>query len=239
MDKDSEESAKVEEGKRSFKRIFSRNNLLFILLFLIFLNLLYLDYLILQGFNIKTIEKIVTNPQPLSNTSENCSPDCIDAKISNAISKLKITGEITPSLFPTPTLSKVRTTNSSAQSNPKDYYVPFGSGSGSPSDWESIAGVSAYIDSTAYGNIKTVVFEVSLHIPTANEIVSVRLYNTTDGRVIAGSQLDFNGNTANSVLLSSQSINLDYANKFYTVQMKTQLGYQAILDQARVHITTK
>ncbi len=217
------------------RSIFSRSNILFLLLFLIFLNLLYLDYMILQKPSVNLSETTQVSPQSTNNNSF-CSQSCVD-KISSVRDLIT---NVTPTALLTPisTPKAVQNTISNTLSNPKDYYVPFGSGSGNSSDWQSVAGVSAYVDSTAYSNIKTVIFEVSLHIPTGNETASVRLYNATDGREITGSQLDFNGNT-NSVLLSSQSINLDYGNKLYVVQIKTQLSYQTILDQARVHITTK
>jgi hypothetical protein len=224
-----------QNPKPDKRNLFSRNNLLFLLLFLIFLNLLYLDYMIF----LKPVSNLSENTQVSSQSAKDnsfCSQSCVD-KI-NSVKDLITSVSPTAALTPMPTSKTVQNTSSNTPSNPKDYYVPFGSGSGSPSDWENVAGVTAYIDSTAYTSIKTVLFEVSLHIPTGNETASVRLYNATDGRVIAGSELDFNGNTS-SVLLSSQPISLDYANKLYTVQMKTQLSYQAILDQARVHITTK
>jgi len=237
MDKDFGENAQVSEKDSKFglRGMFSRNNLLFFLLFLIFLNLLYLDYMIFLRFNTNPSEKTQVSLQS-ANDNSFCSQNCVD-KI-NSVKDLITNVSPTVVLTPIPTSKAVQNISSNTSSNSKDYYVPFGSGSGSPSDWENVAGVTAYVDSTAYTSIKTVLFEVSLHIPTGNETVSVRLYNATDGRVIAGSELDFNGNT-NSVLLSSQPINLDYGNKLYTIQMETQLGYQAILDQARVQITTK
>jgi hypothetical protein len=224
-----------QNSKFGLRSIFSRSNLLFLLLFLIFLNLLYLDYMILQKPGANLSENTQAPSQSINDNSF-CSQSCVDKinSVRNLITNLTPTIALTP--IPTP--KAVQNTSLSTPSNPKDYYVPFGSGSGNSSDWQNVAGVSAYVDSTAYSNIKTVFFEVSLHIPTGNETASVRLYNATDGREIAGSQLDFNGNTS-SVLLSSQSINLDYGNKLYVVQMKTQLSYQAILDQARVHISTK
>ena len=199
-----------------FRKIITKNNLLFLILFFLFINLLYLDFYIYKNQAAKTEVK---------NIYQNITPK-------NPIVS------VTPNLTPTPTVSQQIYNLPIQSSTPKEYYVPFGSGSINSPEWQDVPGLQAYIDSTAYGNISKVVFEASVHIPTGNETASVRLVNATDGRVIAGSELTFNGN-ASSTLLSSGFITLDYANKLYKIQMKTQLNYQAILDQARVHITGK
>lgn len=225
------ENDSIEEKSNIFKKIASFKNISLIFLIFIFINLLILDILIFKGVNIKTISI------PSSQNTQNdlsCSSACI-TKINEAVQTFN-----KPSVLPTdtPIPTKTPAQSGSFTSNVKEYYVPFGSGSGSSLDWQDISGLQASVDNTSYPNIKSIVFEVSLHIPTGNEIASVRLYNATDGRVVANSQLDFNGNTT-SQLLISQPVNLDYGNKLYKVQMKTQLQFNAILDQSRLHITTK
>lgn len=204
------------------KKIFSKQNLLILVIFILFVNLLYLDFIIYQNGGIKTEVKNVYSP---SSYSEIPTP-------TQAIPLL------TQPPSPTPFSVKTPSFVAPTLSIPKEYYIPFGAGSLNSLDWQDVPGLQAYIDSTAYQNIKQVIFEVALHIPTGNETVSVRLVNATDGRALAGSELDFNGNT-NSILLGSQPITLDYGNKLYKIQMKTQLNYPAILDQSRLHITTK
>lgn len=214
-----------------FKKIILQQRILFILFFVIFLNLLYLDIVLFQKGN-----------QPPSLTQEapddsKCSAACVN-KINEAISSF---GNISPTLIPrsSPIPSKTSPASSGTSlSVSKEYYVPFGSGSGNSSDWQDVPGLQAYVDSTAYQNIAQVIFEASLHIPTGNQTASVRLVNATDGRVIANSELNFNGNS-DSVFLASQPITLDYGKKLYKIQIKTQLKYSAILDQSRLHITAK
>lgn len=232
----SEDSAN-EKRHGKIRGLFSAKNILVLTSFLILLNLIYLDFIILQNPGTKVIEKIISQNPDNSLDTQTCGKDCV-AKINEIVNLyLKPTNSLSPTLTPAP--AKVQTGQVSSQPQvAREYYIPFGSGSGSSSDWQDVAGLQAYVDSTSYPNIKSVVFEASLHIPTGNETVGVRLYNATDGRAISGSELNFNGNT-NSVFLSSQSISLDYGNKLYKVQMKTQLKYPAILDQSRLHITTK
>lgn len=224
----------IEEEQSFVNKIINRKNILFILLLLIFLNLLYLDTLFVKNSVSQPTKE--TSPIATNNNSQDyCSASCIDQKISNAISAFKINNSLTPSITPTPTKAVVQSNPASVS---REFYVPFGSGSGSSSDWQDVGGLQAYVDSSNYPNIKSIVFEASLHVPTGNETASVRLYNATDGHPVWNSQIDFSGNTS-SLLLTSQAVSLDSGNKLYKVQMKTQLQFQAVLDQSRLHITTK
>jgi hypothetical protein len=229
--------APVEEKTRNFKKYISPKVIIYLIIFLLWLNLVYLDVIILQGGGIKTIEKIVQEPLSTQTNNKNndeafCSKACITKINEAATTTAKSFAQ--PSITPVPTKTPAVYQASSAT---KEYYVPFGSGTGSSSDWQDVSGLQAYVDSSAYGNIKNVVFEASLHVPTGNENTAVRLYNATDNHPVWYSELDFSGNTQ-SVFLSSKPISLDSGNKLYKVQMQTQLQYPAILDQSRLHITS-
>jgi hypothetical protein len=226
----------VEEESYSLKRFLSLKHIFYALIILVLANLIYLDIVIFQGGNAKVIEKITSNPSSSQDTSKNndetfCSQACI-TKINEAGTSLN---KATPTSLPTSAPTKAQQTSGSTNA-PKEYYVPFGSGSGSSSDWQDVSGLQANVDSAAYGTIKSVVFEASLHVPTGNENAAVRLYNATDNHPVWYSQLDFTGNTS-SVFLSSNKITLDAGNKLYKVQLKTQLQFPAVLDQSRLHIT--
>lgn len=230
------EDSTNEKQHGKIRGLFSAKNILVLTLFLILLNLIYLDFIILQNPGTKVIEKIISQTPETSSDNQTCGKDCVD-KINEVVNLyLKPTVSLSPTLTPAPT--KAQSSSSSTQSVAKEYYVPFGSGSGSSSDWQDVAGLQAYVDSASYPNIKSVVFEASLHIPTGNQTAGVRLYNATDGHPVWNSEVNFNGNTL-SVFLGSQPVSLDIGNKLYKVQMKTQLKYPAILDQSRLHITTK
>lgn len=226
------------EGKlHSFRRLITQRRIILALIILVLLNLIYLDIILFQGGNVKTIEKIISNPlmsQSNKNDETFCSQACIDRinQVSAGLNKL------TASPSTAPTSAPVKAQASAPISATKEYYVPFGSGTGSSSDWEDVSGLQAYVDSLSYGNIKSVVFEASLHVPTGNENAAVRLYNATDNHPVWYSELDFTGNTS-SVFLSSKPISLDNGNKLYKVQMQTQLQFPAVLDQSRIHITAQ
>ncbi len=212
-----------------------KNFIVFTLIFIL-LNLAYLDIDSMTAkSNTNTTSVNVANPLQTS-LCANCQTEInqLQTDVNRIMQLNAIT--ITPTLTPTPVVNAA-TLNSQPTGIPQEYYVPFGSGGGNYSDWTNVPGLQAYVDSNSYGKIKSVVFEVSLHIPTGNEVASVRLVNATDGRVIAGSQIDFKGNTT-SELLTSQPLTLDYGQKLYVVQLKTQLNYNAVIDQSRLHIST-
>src|SRR4030067_1857406 len=97
---------------------------------------------------------------------------------------------------PTPVVVQTEIYRDSNQNNgPKEYFIAFGSGSGSSGDWEDVSGLEAVIDFGNYQNIKEIKFETSVSVPTGNESVSVRLYNKTDKHPVWNSELNTPGGT--------------------------------------------
>lgn len=224
--------------KYKFKRFFSVKNLAILFFVFLFINVIYIDILLAQSSNKQTIVQRFTNIIKQTSPSENKTPPPADICPQSCLLEIRQAGTLnnqTPLPTPVPSTPSLQNVTSSQA---KEYYVPFGSGSGSSGDWDDVAGLQALVDSNAYGSINSVVFEASLHIPGGNETASVRLYNSTDNHPVWNSQVDFNGNTQ-STFKTSLPVNLDSGNKLYKVQMKTQLQYQAVLDQSRLHITTK
>ena len=202
----------------------------------IFINLIILDFKI---FNKKSVltntvaddnkSQLVTQPIPTVSTL--CPNSCI-TKINEATTSIKLSQPINNQ-------SQQKDTGSiqvSASSGVKEFFIPFGSGSNSTDDWADISGLQVYVDSSQYSQIKSVVFEASIRIPTGNETAYVRLFNATDKHPVSFSEVSLEGGTPQ--LLVSKPINLDSGKKLYQIQMKTSLKYTAILDQARLHITT-
>ena len=234
------EEIESSKSRFDFRNAFTVKRMAIAFLIFLFINVIYIDLLLIQGSGRQTIiqkfESITnqTSVQPSTPSPNVCPQSCI-----NQIDQALVSNKPAV-LTPTPTPAPVNNSSSkiTGSSQAKEYYVPFGSGSGSSNDWTDVPGLQANVDSNSYGTIKNVVFEASLHIPTGNQTVSVRLYNATDNHPVWNSEVTFNGNTS-SVLLISPTVSLDNGNKLYKVQMKTQLQFQAILDQSRLHITTK
>lgn len=211
------------------QNLFSARTLLVVLIILMLANLVYLDFIAFRETDIDTKEPVIQpSNEPSQNSSQDinqmCPTTCL-AQIYEATASAKKTS--------TPSTNKAAT---SSVSQTKEFFVSFGSGSNATSDWEDVSGLKAYIDSTKYSSIKTVVFEASVRIPTGNEVAFVRLFNETDKHPVWFSDVSLEGGEAK--LLVSSPITLDQGNKLYKVQMKTSLKFTAILDQARIHITT-
>lgn len=208
-----------------------RLGLVLLVTFLIF-DLIYLNLKLLgtkEIFFLNTANtgeiKTAVNPVPTGvlvvKNEEGCGEDC-KAQILNILKE---------------ELSKTSGKTDSNLSAVKEYFIPFGSGIGNSTSWQDVAGLEATIDTSAYGKIKTVTFEASLRIPTANESVSVRLFNSTRGHQVWNSVLSYPGGPS-SGLLVSKPITLDPGNNIYKVQIQTQLTYPAYIDQARIHVVT-
>ncbi len=154
---------------------------------------------------------------------------------------------ITPSATSSPTNSPLNASPSPAEANVnvsqnyaspvKDYFISLGSGTSDAGDWTDVPGVSADINFGNYRSIKEIRFEVSIYVPTANETVSVRLYNMTDKHPVWNSEVTSNG--GQTEILTSSPLVYDTGEKVYQVQMKTQLRYSATLVQSRIHIILK
>lgn len=118
----------------------------------------------------------------------------------------------------------------------KEFFVPLGSGTGRESEWTDVAGVKAEIDTGQYGKIKQTVFEATVNVPTGNQTIWVRLYNTTAAHPVWYSEMTMEG--MGPTLLTSSPLVLDSGKHTYQLQLKTQLKFPATISQARVRITT-
>lgn len=206
-----------------------------ILVFLIF-DVAFLNYKLFIANNAQQLPKedVVYNQVHVATDSveETVAPKVVDSCY--PLTCPELIRQATASSNKKTTTQVIQAKSSSAD---KEFYIPLGAGQTTNDQWEDVAGLTAYIDSTKYSKIKTVTFEASMRIPTANGIVYARLYNATDNHPVWFSEVSAFSNT--SSLFVSPPITLDTGNKLYKVQMKTSLKYESILDQARVHILTQ
>lgn len=137
---------------------------------------------------------------------------------------------------PTPTRLVVNTPFYKEKATPKEFILPLGSGSTTSVDWKEIPGAEITIDTSNYPTINKVVFEVFLSIPTANGFTHAKLVNATDKRDVWFSEVTMETNT---VTKREAVINLEEGKKTYKVMMKSTMGYEAVLHNARIIITTE
>lgn len=207
-----------------------------LIFFSLLINIFVLDLWI--AVNFKTIKDrqiaarstITSTPIPTPLDNQSCPTSCLSA-IGEATASLKLTTQTTTPLPPKIIVSQQET------NAVKEFFIPLGTGTVTSDEWVDVTGVKATVDSTKYGKIKKVVFEASTHVSNANQIVQVRLYNESENQYVWNSELFFPSGT-NQNFLVSPDISLGQGSKTYKVQMKTQLKFPAVLDQARIHITT-
>lgn len=196
-----------------------------ILTLLLLINVIYLNINLFQKLQPAESNTSTVAPTPASNA----------ASATPAPSKLLFEAEkeksSPPTIVPTAPVSVITTEESPV----KDYFIPLGSGTTQANDWTDVPGAQATVDFGSYKNIKSVVFEASVSVPTANQTVSIRLYNVSDKHPVWYSDVTMNG--GNSAYLISQPLAYDKGSKIYQVQVKTQLQYPAQLTQSRIHIT--
>lgn len=135
-----------------------------------------------------------------------------------------------------PTQIVINTPFNNGKATPKEFVLPLGSGSTTSVEWIEIPGAEITIDTGNYPNIDKVVFEVFLSIPTANGFTHAKLVNATDKRDVWFSEVKMETNT---VTKREAIINLEEGKKTYRVMMKSTMGYEAVLHNARIIITTE
>lgn len=116
----------------------------------------------------------------------------------------------------------------------KEFYVPLGTGSTTSTSWTELTGVESVIDMANYPRIKSIIFEASMRIPTANGRVYAKLYNVIDKHDVWYSEVYAEGSSGYRA--ESRKITLSSGRKLYRVMMKSTMGYEAILDSARIKI---
>lgn len=119
----------------------------------------------------------------------------------------------------------------------KEFYIPLGSGSTKSSTWVGLGGVESVIDMANYPNVKSIIFEASMRIPTANGKVYAKLFNVTDQHDVWFSEVSSEGSISSRI--ESKNINFAPGRKLYRVMMKSTMSYEALLDSARIKILLK
>ncbi|OGG30525.1 hypothetical protein A3A63_04440 [Candidatus Gottesmanbacteria bacterium RIFCSPLOWO2_01_FULL_46_9] len=195
---------------------------------LVSVNMLYLDILVFGEISKRNEapNAITIQPTPDPTADQSCPQACL-----TKIQEVSVNDGVIPTITPP------KKPLSNIASAVKEFFVPFGSGSGSSTDWENVPGLETTIDTKNYPELKTVTFEATIRIPTGNQSAYVRLYNVTDKHPVWFSDISTEGGITKLVI--SSPIALDAGNKTYQVQLKTSLGYPSNIDQSRLRILTQ
>lgn len=189
--------------------------LFFLVIDVVFLNI----YLISRNTNTTAAATVIkTIPTESSTPCDNACQENISSKVLE---------KITPVVLPTS--DEVKNTNQ------HEYIVQLGDGSSSSKEYETIVGTDFSLDTALYPDIAEVYFETTMSIPTANGFAYTKLFNVTDKHDVWSSEESMETNTPT---FRQTKIHLDNGKKVYRVMMKSTMGFEAKLYNARLRIIT-
>lgn len=198
--------------------------LLFLIMVFLLANILVLDVNVFkkeEGTVAPVVEEAQPEATPLSSLlveADTCPAVCLEA-IAEA------TGE-SAQVAPTPATA--------VSSGVKEIYIPLGSGSTQSITYVELSGIESVIDMGNYPKVKEIIFEATMRIPTANGRVYAKLFNVTDKHDAWYSEVYAEGSSGYRA--ESGNVVLAPGRKLYRVMMKSTMGYEAILDSARIKI---
>jgi hypothetical protein len=132
----------------------------------------------------------------------------------------------------TPTPAPVAAT----YTGPKVVYIPLGGSGGSVNTlnvYGDVTTTETIIDSGSYPGAKGVYLEADISIYQGNGTAFARLFNKTDGIALNS---EVSTNSENYSLKTSGSFSLSSGKKTYLIQLKTNTGYAAQLNTARLRV---
>ncbi len=202
------------------------------LLFITIINLFVLDLKVFNPMSNIQISDISTSN--ISPTISTTNTQLITNNNSCPIGCLSIIQEATKGSRLGTTILTDTSNQVNLPSQSHETYIPLGTGTTSKTEWEDITSTDTTVDPSNYGTIGEAYFIASLKNPTQNGQVEAQLYNVTDKHPVWNSSVVLNGPLTQTI--TSPLITLDKGNKLYRVQLKSTLGYQVSLDNAKIKI---
>jgi hypothetical protein len=189
-------------------------------LFLVAVNVVFLNIFIISK-----------RTAPVAATTS--SKEEIDKSVCDAKCQEEIVQQIS-SRIPThePTIHSI----AKVENSPKEFIITLGTGSTISKDWIDIPGVEAEIDTRNYPPIDHVFFETYLSVPQAQGFAHAKLFNETDKHDVWFSEVSME---ADKVVNKNVEVKLEPGKKIYRVMMKSTLGVESKLHNARIRIITK
>ncbi len=139
-----------------------------------------------------------------------------------------------PSVAPTSTPSK-NSVNKAVSKTRTLAYVPIpGSGQTQNNQWTDLPGTEFYLSTTDYPDMTESYLEANFRLQNGNGTAFIRLFDTTVGVEVWGSQIQTSSQT--SAFVSSAKLTLRPGNHLYRLQAKSLTADTTILTSARLKI---
>lgn len=163
--------------------------------------------------------------QPVDECGDVCKKT-IDEEVARAVATISATNQVT----------KLPSTQSSLKGE-TTYISLSGPFTTTATDWYDLKGVEVYIDKDAeYGKNATVSWEASLKVAHGNGQAYARLFDTTHGIAVSGSEISTTNN-ADSKLVTSGNLNLWSGRNLYRVQIKSLNSFEVTFGGGRIKIS--
>jgi hypothetical protein len=225
----------VKSDRRSAGKIF-----LAVILFILFANVLLLDYIVGNSKRDDDVSDKLENLEKridkLTELQVSTKRDEVEEKPKTLLVTVTPAPTLPPQIIEKETVvERIVETESNLQAV-KEFYIPLGQASVKSDSFEwKDTGAEAQLDLSLYGNIKSTSFEATLSAPSGQ--VEVRLYNVSDEYEVGGSRMT--GDGSQPKLYKSGNLSLPGGTKTYRVQMRTTLQYWATMDNSRIRIITQ
>lgn len=203
-----------------------------IFVFAIFLvvNFIFTQYEILQLKN-SFVPQAQSTSQPLNmQNTDQCGSAC-QAYIRSVLTQ--------GSAVPSPTASSVPTSKPVAVATTKTTqitYIPLSGGSTQSTGWADVAGTQFTLNIGDYGTNPYAIWDANLRVDNANGTTYARLYDTTHGISVNGSEISVS-NTSTSTDVTSSALQFWNGNNTYVVQIKSLNNQAAFIDSGRIKIS--
>lgn len=175
------------------------------------------------------IQQSTTSAKPVTSST---STQGLDARLNNIESTLAVL-QVSVNQLKQSGVQSTGADSSSVSRSP--LYIPLGwSGSSSATNWTSITTQTFEFNPSDYSGFKSLTFEVNLQVYQGNGKAYARLYNSTDGVAVYGT--DVSSTSQDYLWVSSSNFSVPTSKKTYVLQLKTNTGYASMVQNARIKV---
>lgn len=162
--------------------------------------------------------------QPVDECGDACKRT-IDEEVAKAVATISASNQVTKPL-----------SNQSSLKGETTYIPLSGPFTTTATDWYDLKGVEAYIDlEKEYGKGAIVSWEGSLKVAHGNGQAFARLFDTTHGIAVSGSEISTTNNV-DSKLVTSGNLNFWAGRNLYRVQIKSLNSFEVTFGGGRIKI---
>ncbi len=201
----------------------------------IILNLLILDGAVIyfwffQPKPIPVVSEVPNTSAPQITYQDQCGPEC-QKYITDQLSAYKLP-------TPKPTIATRVAVAPTPVKTIRLTYVPIpSSGNTTNNEWTDLSGTDFYFNTAEYTGLKQVQFEATMKLLNGNGTAYLRLFDTTNGIAVQGSEVETTSQS--STVIVASPLNFWAGKNLIRVQAKSLTADTAIFDGGRLKVITE